>query len=51
MCLFLYLTRSVCLGLTDLGSEETGSKVVFFDMFGLFMVAYPQWAGSLLNIR
>ncbi|XP_023327350.1 endoplasmic reticulum metallopeptidase 1 [Eurytemora carolleeae] len=37
-------------GLTDLGSEETGSKVVFFDMFGLFMVAYPQWAGSLLNI-
>jgi len=33
-----------------LDGDTDNSDLVFFDMFGLFMVSYPSWVGILINI-
>ena len=46
----LAVTLDILDGSIDLSDTAAGGSSVFFDVFGLFMIVYPSWAGIILNI-
>jgi len=37
-------------GVDNLGDDTSTTSQVFFDVFGLFVVSYPQWGGIIFNL-